>query len=179
MFKKKISRAYFKIKEIDKRTNIFKKERTILELGSYPGGWTQYILEEYKNIFLVSVDRKEVFFKKKNFVFIKGNIFDDETIKKISKIKKKFDLIISDVCDNISGVNIIDKGNFNLIIKRISLIGKIFLKKKKNLLFKNLIEGLEKDIRINFNYFDKVNIFRLKFRKKKSSESFIFCINKK
>ncbi|UOQ38016.1 Ribosomal RNA large subunit methyltransferase E [Candidatus Vidania fulgoroideae] len=179
MRKKKVSRAYYKIKEIDERESIFLKEESVLELGSFPGGWTQYILERYKKIFLVSIDKKEVFFKKKKHIFIKGDILDNKVLDEILKIKKKFDLIISDVCINVSGINIIDSSKSNLVFERISLIGRKFLKRGKNLLFKNLSECLYKTIKKKFNYFDRIKFFRLKFRKKRSSENFVFCIKKK
>ncbi|UOQ27873.1 Ribosomal RNA large subunit methyltransferase E [Candidatus Vidania fulgoroideae] len=178
MKKEKVSRAYYKIKEIDERKKIFLKERSVLELGSFPGGWTQYILERYKKIFLVSVDKKKVL-PKKNHVFIKGDILDDKVLDEILKIKKKFDLIISDICENVSGIGTIDDSRSNSIFDRLSLIGKKFLKRGKNLLFKNLSECLYKEIKKKFNYFDRVIFFRLKFRKKRSSENFVFCIKKK
>ena len=48
-----ISRAYYKLEEIDKKHNLFKYDKNILDVGCSPGGWTQYILKknsESKNI---------------------------------------------------------------------------------------------------------------------------------
>ena len=39
-----INRAAFKLEEIEKKYGIIKKSKDILELGSSPGGWTQFII---------------------------------------------------------------------------------------------------------------------------------------
>ena len=39
------SRAAFKLMEINMRHNIIKKDSTVVDLGSSPGGWTQMVLE--------------------------------------------------------------------------------------------------------------------------------------
>ena len=38
-----ISRAYYKIEEIDKRFRIIKKNSKVLDIGCCPGGWVQYV----------------------------------------------------------------------------------------------------------------------------------------
>ena len=37
------SRSVFKLKEIDRKFKMIKKESRILDLGSSPGGWSEYI----------------------------------------------------------------------------------------------------------------------------------------
>jgi len=44
-----ISRAYYKLEEIDKKYNLFKNNKKILDIGCSPGGWTQYILKKNQN----------------------------------------------------------------------------------------------------------------------------------
>ena len=43
-----ISRAAFKLEEIEKKFNLIKHSRNIFEFGSSPGGWTQVILNSIK-----------------------------------------------------------------------------------------------------------------------------------
>ena len=43
------SRAVFKLKEIDEKYNLIKEESNILDLGSAPGGWSQYASKKLKN----------------------------------------------------------------------------------------------------------------------------------
>ena len=44
------SRAVFKLKEIDEKYNLIKANSRILDLGSAPGGWSQYASQKHKNI---------------------------------------------------------------------------------------------------------------------------------
>ncbi|MGX7583078.1 RlmE/FtsJ family methyltransferase [Candidatus Vidania fulgoroideorum] len=182
MKKKKntVCKSFFKIKEINDKERIFKVGYKILEFGSFPGGWSKYILDKYKKIFLVSVDlKKSKKLDKKRHFFIKLNIFDKKIINKIKNIyKKKFDIIISDVCPNITGIKLFDKQNFISIIKRLHFLSVFFLKKKKNMIFKILSEGFEKKIRNIFCNFEKIKFLRLKFKKKRSSEMFVYLKKK-
>ena len=43
------SRAVFKLKEIDEKYNLIKQNYRILDLGSAPGGWSQYASRKYKS----------------------------------------------------------------------------------------------------------------------------------
>ena len=42
-----ISRAYYKIEEIDKRFHLITKKNTkVLDIGCCPGGWVQYVFNK-------------------------------------------------------------------------------------------------------------------------------------
>ena len=49
------SRAIFKLEEILKKTNL-KKISNVLDLGSAPGGWSQFIIKKYSNSRVFAVD---------------------------------------------------------------------------------------------------------------------------
>ena len=51
-----ISRAYYKLEEIDKKHNLFKNDKKILDVGCSPGGWTQYILNKNPKNKIVGID---------------------------------------------------------------------------------------------------------------------------
>ena len=42
------SRSVFKLIEINKKYNILKKESLILDIGSSPGGWSEFIVGNYQ-----------------------------------------------------------------------------------------------------------------------------------
>ncbi|MGX7458754.1 RlmE/FtsJ family methyltransferase [Candidatus Vidania fulgoroideorum] len=169
--------SFFKLKEIDLRFNLIKDLDTILEIGCFPGGWTQYILSNYKDLKLISIDKKQInSFRSNDFYFIKGDIFDANIISIIRKVvKSNFNLIISDACINISGINAVDTINYILLIKRILLISKVFLIKGGNLLFKIMLGGLEYKIKQMFRPFLKIDFIRLACTKNRSSEVFVYC----
>ena len=51
-----VSRAYFKLEEIDMKHQIIRKSSNVLDIGCCPGGWTQYVLNKSGNQSVVGVD---------------------------------------------------------------------------------------------------------------------------
>ena len=48
------SRAAYKLIEINEKFNLIRNGMSILDLGGAPGSWSQYILNNYKNIRLLT-----------------------------------------------------------------------------------------------------------------------------
>ena len=147
------SRSAFKLLEIEKKYKLILKSKSILELGSSPGGWSQIICEINKNVKVDSFDLLDMSFKHKNISFYKKNFMEFD----FEKLNKKYDLILSDMAPNTLGhkstdhlrlssilfdiINILDQ----VLIKKGVFVAKIWkgseergiiniLKKKKNLL---------------------------------------------
>ena len=47
-----ISRAYYKLEEIDRKKQIITKNCKVLDIGCSPGGWSQYIPVSYTHLTL-------------------------------------------------------------------------------------------------------------------------------
>ncbi|QTJ62945.1 RlmE/FtsJ family methyltransferase [Candidatus Nardonella dryophthoridicola] len=179
---KLISKSWFKIYEIDKKFNIFKNNTNIIDLGSYPGGWIKYIIDNFKNIKIFSCDIKNIEIKNKNIFFIKGDIYKTYNLL-INIINNKnicrVDTIISDICHKITGHNDID---IIKIIDFINLSLKLcndILKNKGNLVFK-CFNG-SKDIKLIINkikkMFNIIKIIKPISSNKNSKEFYIVCKN--
>ena len=76
------SRAVYKLEEINQKFKIFHSGASVLDLGAAPGSWSQYILNNYKNIKLASIDLKK-FDEIKNAYQIEGDFTDDIYKKKL------------------------------------------------------------------------------------------------
>ena len=74
------SRSAFKLIEIDKKFNIFYNKKNFLDLGAFPGGWSQVASENIKNGKILSVDLKQME-PIDNTKFILGN-FAETQVKK-------------------------------------------------------------------------------------------------
>jgi len=101
------SRAAFKLKQIDERFRILKNVKNVLDLGAAPGGWLQVVAEEIgEDGFVLGVDLKQVeTLDFKNVETIIGDITSPDIIEKIrEKFSRKFDLVLSDLSPNISGI---------------------------------------------------------------------------
>ncbi len=131
------SRASLKLKEILKKDILIKENMSVIDLGSSPGGWTQVIQESLGNkgkVVAVDIqDMKEV----KGAFFIHKSIteLEDNDFKKIRK-NIPFDLVLSDMAPNISGIRETDDAHMiNLVENVLSVIDR-FLKKGGSTLIK-------------------------------------------
>ena len=76
------SRSAFKLIEMDKKFKILKKNLSLLDLGSCPGGWSQVARKKIINGKILAVDIKPME-KIYNVDFIKGDFSEASTCKKI------------------------------------------------------------------------------------------------
>jgi 23S rRNA (uridine2552-2'-O)-methyltransferase len=95
--------------DIQKRSKIFRKDDTVLDLGAAPGGWSQialeYIDEDGK---LVGVDLQHIL-PLKGAQFLQGDIREPETRKELEKLVPKADVVLSDMSPNLSGNYSVDQ----------------------------------------------------------------------
>ncbi|TYB32559.1 RlmE family RNA methyltransferase [Flexistipes sinusarabici] len=172
------SRAAYKLKEINDKHNIISKNDYVLDAGAAPGGWSQILLETVgKGGMIVGVDLLDVEgISGNNFTFIKGDLFEDNTLEKILSISSSYDVVVSDAAPNTSGQKFADHA------KSIELVGNIYAFSRKVLknngdfiakLFdgedtKKFVDELKKS-------FKKVSIYRPKSTRKNSFEIYLIC----
>ena len=177
-----ISRAYYKLEEIDKKHQIIKKSSKVLDIGCCPGGWSQYVLNKRGNQRVVGVDILPI--EKNfndNFIFYNFDLNEFEKISEVFISKNYcFDVIISDIAPNTSGNQFLDQANsYNLSFLSFQFI-KSFLKKGGFFLVKNFqgedTEQLFKEIKFHFN---KAMYVKPNASDKKSKEIYILGLEKK
>ena len=106
-----MSRAYFKLQELDWKFDLLKSKHHILELGAAPGGWVRYIedkLSGHENLY-IAVDPSPV--KSSGLAkIIRGKSNEPRVSQEIGRIlgSKKLDLVLSDMAPKISGVRVVD-----------------------------------------------------------------------
>ena len=76
------SRSAFKLLEMEKKFNFFKKNSYVLDLGCCPGGWLQVVTKKVKVGKVLGVDIKNME-EIKNVNFIKGDFLERDTKDKI------------------------------------------------------------------------------------------------
>lgn len=54
------SRATFKLIDLDEQFGLLQNATRIVDLGAAPGGWSQYITQEHKNVEIVAIDLLEM-----------------------------------------------------------------------------------------------------------------------
>ena len=168
------SRAVYKLEEINQKFKIFHSGASVLDLGAAPGSWSQYILKNYKNIKLASIDLKK-FDEIKNAYQIEGDFTDDIYKKKILNFfKEKIDIVLSDMAVNTTGNKNLDSIQTSELCHDAMRFSKEVLKKDGVFVSKifigstfNEIIGESKKI------FRKNKVFKPPASRKESKESFI------
>ena len=177
-----ISRAYYKLEEIDKKHNLFKNDKNILDVGCSPGGWTQYILKKNPKNKIVGIDilpTAEQIEGKIKFYMMDLNHY--QLIDELFTVNKySFDSIISDIAPNTSGNQFLDQTNsYDLSMLSAKFIEK-YLNKGGNFLVKNF-QGEDTEKLFNFikTYFNNTKYIKPAASDKKSKEIYILGLSKK
>ena len=106
-----VSRAHFKLEQLDQRFKLLSGVNYALELGGAPGGWTSYIENNLEpNGKLITVDPLEVRSGPKT-IHIQGLAGTKQIDSQILDILDgiKLDIVLSDMAPNISGIKIRDQ----------------------------------------------------------------------
>ena len=172
------SRAVYKLKELDEKFKIIKNNLNILDVGSAPGSWTQYLSEKSKGSKIMSIDLKEVE-KIKDVYHVVGDFLDNKNQKIITDyFPKKIDLVVSDMAVNTTGnknLDSIQTGELSLTAMNFAVsmlrpkgifLSKIFMGST----FNEIVENAKKN-------FKESKIFKPPSSRKDSKESFIICKN--
>ena len=170
------SRAVYKLKELDEKFKIIKNNLNILDVGSAPGSWTQYLSEKSKGSKIMSIDLKEVE-KIKDVYHVVGDFLDNKNQKIITDyFPKKIDLVVSDMAVNTTGnknLDSIQTGELSLTAMDFAVsmlrpkgifLSKIFMGST----FNEIVTNAKKN-------FKEIKIFKPPSSRKDSKESFIIC----
>jgi len=174
------SRSAFKLIEIDQKYNFLSKSRSLLDLGSVPGSWSQVASKKIKNGKILSVDVKEML-PISNTIFLKGDFTKLETQNKIMKFfNTRIDTVVSDMASNTTGNKELDSFRTgNLCLNALKFSRKI-LKPKAYFVSKVFMGDIFKEIQMRAKeIFKEVLIFKPKSSRKESREIYIFCRNLK
>ncbi len=172
------SRAVYKLKELDEKFKIVKNNLSILDIGSAPGSWTQYLSEKSKGSKIMSIDLKKVE-KIDEVRHVVGDFLENENQKIITDyFPKKIDLVVSDMAVNTTGnknLDSIQTGELSLTAMHFAIgmlrpkgifLSKIFMGST----FNEIVENAKKN-------FKESKIFKPPSSRKDSKESFIICKN--
>ena len=173
------SRSAFKLKELQNKDHLIKRGMSILDLGSFPGGWSQVskeIVGEKGKI--VGVDLQEMkpiqgtSFIHKSVIELKAEDFDANLMP--------FDIVLSDMAPNISGIQDRDNAQMIDLLDKVIYSIENFLKTGGSTIIK-VFQGdsLEYAKRFIKEHFLEVKIRKPDSSRRNSSETYILGINLK
>ena len=170
------SRSAFKLIEMNKKFKFLKKNLSLLDLGSYPGGWSQVARREITKGKILAVDIKPME-KIYNVDFIKGDFCKDSICEKIIfYFNNKVDIVLSDMAANTSGNKALDSYKTGeLCLKAMNFSRKI-LSQDGVFLSKIFMGTIFQEINDKaIKNFKKVIKYKPLSSKKESKEIYIFC----
>ena len=170
------SRASFKLIELNEKFKFIGKNTNLLDLGSYPGGWSQVASQIIIGGKILSIDLKQMK-PIKNVKFISCDIFDQKAKNEISYFfKGKLDVIISDMAADTTGNKSLDSIRTNQLCLEV-LNFSLQILKPQGVLVSKLFMGEDfleiKDIANS--RFKKVNFFKPQSSRNESRETYLHC----
>ncbi|SEK04342.1 23S rRNA (uridine2552-2'-O)-methyltransferase [Variovorax sp. OK605] len=184
------ARAAYKLKEIDESFGLVKPGQLVVDLGSTPGAWSQYLRRRMSpdgaaagalNGTIVALDMLEME-PIEGVTFLQGDFREDALLQQLLGVLagRKADLVVSDMAPNLSGIHSADGARVAHLIELAIEFAQNHLKPEGALVAK-LFHGS--------GYDDLVKLFKANFRtvkpvkpkasRDKSSETFLVGIGLK
>ena len=170
------ARSVYKLIEIDKKFKIFKNGMFILDIGAAPGSWSQYASKALKNSKIISIDLKDLI-PINNGIHIKGDFTEPDIQEKIKEnLTKEFDVVMSDMAVNTTGVKNLDSIQTGELCKEAMIFSKKVISSKGYFISKIFMGSTFNEIvALGKKIFREVKVFKPLSSRKESKESFIIC----
>ncbi len=170
------SRASFKLLELNKKYNFIKTNTNLLDLGSFPGSWSQVAGQIIKKGKIMAIDIKDME-PLKNVKFLKGDILEKKTKIEVSKyFDSSLDVIISDMAADTTGNKSLDSIRTNQLCSDVIYFAKHILKPKGVLVSKLFMgEDFIEVKNLAKSVFKKVNFFKPESSRRESKETYLHC----
>ena len=169
-----LSRAAFKLIEIENKFKLINNSKNILELGASPGSWSQVIINLNSKAIITAIDIIEMKFNHSNIKFYKNNFLNID----FKAFNKKYDLILSDIAPNTTGHKSTDHLRICSYVYDIIDILNIIANKNSSFVTKIWKGSEEKEIMKKLKKkYNQVTYFEPKSSRKDSSEIFIVAQN--
>jgi 23S rRNA (uridine2552-2'-O)-methyltransferase len=174
------SRAAFKLLQLNKSYKIIKNSDKVVEFGCAPGGWIQVATQLVgPSGFVLGLDLKEIN-PLAGASFIKGSIDDPlltESPLQTVGLNDKFDVVLSDMSPNVSGIWEIDHERHISLTKHDLHVSIRILEKRGNAIFK-IFQGVSTRSFVNelAEHFALVKLSKPPASRQESSELYVICL---
>lgn len=121
------ARAAYKLKEIDEQLGLIRPGDFVVDLGSTPGAWSQYVRRKLSpqgaaagtlNGRIIGLDLLHME-PIEGVHFIQGDFREDDVLAQLEALLEgqKVDVVVSDMAPNLSGIDSIDAARISLLIE--------------------------------------------------------------
>lgn len=174
------SRAVYKLKQIDEREKLLRPGMVVLDLGSAPGSWSQYVTETLDGrarivaVDLLPMDALPC------VEFIEGDFTDDEVFERLLAAVGEggADLVMSDMAPNISGTKAVDQPRSMYLVELALDMARRVLRPGGDFVCKVFQgEGFDEFVREARNSFGRVKVIKPKASRSGSREVYLVARN--
>lgn len=184
------SRAAYKLKEIDEVLSLIKPGQLVVDLGSAPGAWSQYVRRRLSpqgaatgtlngQIFALDLLPMEAV---EGVQFLQGDFREAQLLGQLEALlaDRQVDVVVSDMAPNLSGIESADAARIAHLVELALDFSKNHLKSEGALVAKVFHGGAYAPLVQAFkNQFKVVKPFKPKASRDKSSETFLVGIGLK
>ncbi len=181
------ARAAYKLKEIDETLGLIKPGQLVVDLGSTPGAWSQYLRRRLSpggaamgalNGSIIALDILPMA-PIEGVVFLPGDFREPEVLQKLEHEMqgRKADVVVSDMAPNLSGIGSADAARISHLVELAVEFGQHHLKPEGALVAKVFHgSGYGPLTRLFKGTFKVVKPIKPKASRDKSSETFLVGI---
>lgn len=178
------ARAAYKLKEIDEALGLVKPGQVVVDLGSTPGAWSQYLRRRLSpqgaavgqlDGTIVALDLLPML-PIEGVTFLQGDFREQEMLEKLEAELKgaRVDLVVSDMAPNLSGIESADAARIAHLIELAIEFAQRHLKPEGALVVKAFHgSGYTELVKLFKQNFRTVKPMKPKSSRDKSSETFI------
>ncbi len=170
------SRAAFKLLELNKKFKFFKTSSKVLDLGSYPGGWSQVSSKIVDSGKILSLDLKKME-KIDNVTFYQCDFLDEKSKANINNFfQEKIDVIMSDMAADTTGNKSLDCIRTNQLCTNVIQFSVEHLKPNGVVISKLFMgEDFIQIKKLAKSTFKEVNFFKPESSRNESKETYLHC----
>lgn len=182
------ARAVYKLKEIDESFQLIHSGMTVVDLGSAPGAWSQYLRERLllqdKNkgrviaLDLLPMDPIE------GVEFIQGDFREEKVFEQLIAALgpqgPQVDVVVSDMAPNLSGISCADASRIAHLAELVLEFSMAHLHPQGAVVLKLFHgSGYSQVVKLFKDHFQQVKPFKPKASRDRSSETFLWAKNLK
>ena len=170
------SRSAFKLIDLNKKYKFIKKNTKLLDIGAYPGGWSQVSSKLITAGKILSLDIKKMD-QIKNVTFFQRNFLEEGTKKEILNFfNQKLDVVVSDMAANTTGNKSLDCIRTNQLCGDVVEFSAKILKPNGVLVSKIFMgEDFLEVKELAKSRFKKVDFFKPEASRNESKETYLHC----
>ena len=170
------SRSAFKLIELNDKYKFIKRNTNLLDIGAYPGGWSQVSSKIITAGKILSLDIKKMD-KLENVSFLQCNFLEEGAKEKILKFfREKLDVVLSDMAADTTGNKSLDCIRTNKLCADVIEFSSKILKPNGVLVSKLFMGDDFLEVKeLAKSRFKKVDFFKPEASRSESKETYIHC----